>query len=322
MPAAAKPRIPPALQAFVAQIDLFAVLLFVVMLEIVLNRLAVPVLSPPVGKPLPHWHKHLSQIGLFLLYLSTALALGVAILRTIELATDRDLFAGPTGTALALLGSMFLALAAWSAIVPAGADMDFRLETAFLAFLIGLVAATATRRGTDPFARVGLVLLLVPFVVHYYGTFRLWTMPFRDARASDLPDRVRDLGQRSIALVALFMPLCFAPQPLKKSLLRPTPLVLAGFVGTLAAATLQKHFEVGEKIASLGLGVELGPGIPTERMLLYVSAVAAVVWVVTSTLTADSPARRTMGVGYALIVAAGYSFDWPVRYLSAATMSA
>ncbi len=308
-------------QRFVAHIDLFAVLLFVVMLEIVLNRLAVPVLRPPIGKPLPGWHKHLDQIGLFLLHLSTALALGVTLLRTVELAVDRELFAGPTGTALALLGAMFAALAAWSAFFGAGgsgADLGFRLETAFVAFFLGLTVATAIRPGADPFVRMGMVILVAPFLLHYYGTFKLWTMSGDAAKISNLPDHIRDLGQRSIALAALLMPLCFAPQPLKRALLRPTPLVLAGFVGTLAAVTLQKHFEVGEKIASLGLGVQLGPGIPTERMLLYVTAVAAVVWVVTSTLTAESHARRTIGVGYALIVAAGYSFDWPVRYLCAA----
>src|SRR5688572_8232093 len=45
----------------IAELDLFAILLLVVMMEVVLNRLAVSVLRPAVGKPLPDWHKHLDH---------------------------------------------------------------------------------------------------------------------------------------------------------------------------------------------------------------------------------------------------------------------
>lgn len=296
---------------------MFAILLLVVMLEVVLGRLAVPVLRPPIGKPLPDWHKHLDQLGLFLLHLSTALAFGVVLLRGAELALERELHSGPVGILLAAAAAVFSVLAAWSVFSPEG-SMAFWRETAFVVLIVALTVTALLRPGTDPLARLGLCLLAVPFLVHYYATLELHLMPAKLAKVSNLPDRIRDLGQRSIALVALAMPLCFAPRPLRQSLLRPTPLILAGFVGTLAAVTLRKHFEVGEKIASLGLGVQLGPGIPNERMALYVAAVAAVVWVITSTLSSDSGARRTMGVGFALIVASGYSFDWPVRYLCAA----
>jgi hypothetical protein len=129
------------------------------------------------------------------------------------------------------------------------------------------------------------------------------------------PETVQRWGQWTVVIVALLSPYCFAPRPFVQSAARLSPLVIGAFVGLIGAVVVRQHYEVGWLVASRGLGVELGPGAPTELLALYLLALGTVTWTMTACLTAEAPARREIGVGLALIVAGGYGFAWPLQYL-------
>ncbi len=298
----------------VAQLDLVAVLVLVVLVELCLNRLAVPVLRPPGRSPV--WHKNLDLVGLFTFHLASMLALGTAAWKLYEVTVRRDLFVLPARATLAAIGAVFLIIAGWSVLLHPG-YLLFHLETSFLVLLILTWMALAIVPG-DLFVKVGLLVLVVPFALHYYSTFALRFLMTPDAaQGSPLPGQLRDIGQWSVALAAIVVQVCFAPRPWHRHALRPAPLLVAGFVGAVSAVVMRRRYEVGMELASLGLGIELGPGAPLSLIALYVLAAAAVAWTLTSTLTADSPARRQIGAGFALIACGGYGFTWPLQFLSA-----
>lgn len=307
-----------SLRRRLAALDLIALLLVLAMLEVTL-RLAVPVLRPTnVRDAVPGWHTALTWAGVFMLHLTSTLALGVAALQIWEASVRRDLYPPGARLTIAAVGAGFLALTSWSIFVTPSPSMTFFVETSFVALLVLAVAALAVRRG-DPLVKVGLLVVAAPFLVHWYGTFRL--QPFiggEAARWSPLPDRIREIGQWTVAMAAMATPLCFAPRPLARSLTRPGPLVTAAFVGTIGAVILRRHYEVGMELASRALGVELGPGAPVQTIALYVTAACMAVWTLTATFTADSAARRLIGMGFALVVVSGYSFEMPVQFLCTA----
>jgi hypothetical protein len=176
--------------------------------------------------------------------------------------------------------------------------------------------AVAVRPG-DPRVKLGLVLLAVPFLLHYYGTFALRLLLTGEAaRTSSLPDRMRDLGQWSVALCSIGVALCFAPRPLWRALLRPGPLAIAGFTGTLIAVVLLRHQDVGIEIASRGLGIEIPPGSPAPILIAFVFGAVAVIWNLATTLPSPSPGRRLLGYGLALVCIGGYAFAWPLTLLT------
>jgi hypothetical protein len=140
-------------------------------------------------------------------------------------------------------------------------------------------------------------------------------MAGEEALWSDLPERVQRYGQWTMIMAALVSPYCLAPRPFMRSAARLAPLAVATFVGVIGVLILRQHYEVGMRLAHRGLGVELGPGAPSQFLALYLIALGTVTWTLTACLTADSVARRDIGVGLALVVVGGYGFDWPLQYL-------
>ena len=304
-----------------AQLDLVVVVVLAVALELALNRLATNVLRPPGARPPPSWHRVIDQAGLFLLYGASLLALGACVWKTWELLLRRDLIAEPVRLAMAGASSVFLALAGWSICASAPRSLSFHLESIFTLFLL-LVGMALTLRPGDRRARLGYLAVIAPLLLHYYATFALNLLLGPEAaRASSIPDRARAIGQYSLAAVGLCTPLLLGPRPLLRSFARPAPLVVAGFVGALAAITLREHYEAAVEIAWNGLGIELGPGAPGWLLTTYVLAITAVTWTLAATLSSTSPARRSIGVGLLLVVLAGYSYAWPL-YLLCATLGA
>ena len=299
---------------WVAQLDMVALLLFMVVIELVLNRLAVPVLRPTGGKAPPGWHRNLDVVGLFLFHLATALALAVTVFKLWTRAAAPG-FSRVMRPVVAVAGAGFLALSLWAIFAAGTSNVAFPLETSFVILLATLAVALWLSPG-DLRTRFGFTLVLLPFAVHYYGTLKLHIFTDVDeARWSNLPDRLREVGQHAVALTALAAPLWLGPRPLLRALSRPGPMVVSAFVASIGAVILRKHYEVGMELAARGLGMELGPGAPPETMALYVSAAAAAVWTVSACITSDSRARRSIGLGLALIVAGGYGFAWPLQYM-------
>jgi hypothetical protein len=301
---------------FVAHLDLTGILLFLVALELVLNRLAVPVLRPQGVRVPPHWHQNLDRVGLFFFHLASAFAVGV-VAHEVWIRVRRP--GGLVGRGLiAATGAAFLVCAGWAVLTRSSADIAFVLEASFLAFIVASAVVLLVQRPPWPLA-VGTLVLILPFVLHFLGTFKLHVLSSPEAAQwSNLPDRVRNLGQHAVALAAVFAPFLLGPRPVIAALTRPGPMVLSAFVASISALILRRHYEVGMELSSRGLGMELGPGAPPETMAIYVSAAAAAVWTVASCLIADSAARRRIGMGFALIIVGGYGFSWPLQYLCAA----
>jgi hypothetical protein len=302
---------------WVASLDLITVLVLVAFVELALNRLAVPVLRPPGGQFPPEWHRELDRLGLFAFYLATLLSLGVGVLEAWDLTITRRSFPLPIRVMVETVALAFFALAGWSVLM-GGPTLGFQLESCFTLLLLVLAMAAASQPG-DTRAKLGLLIVAVPFLLHYYGSFALRLLLDGDpTRSPGLPERLREAGQWAVALGSLGAAFCFAPRPLLRSLTRPGPLVIASFISTVVAEVLVRHQDVGMELASRGLGIELGPAPPPTVITTFVVAAFAVTWTLVNTLSSPVPARRMLGAGFALVVLGGYGFAWPLELLTVA----
>lgn len=296
------------------ELDLVPVLVVVAALELALNRLAVPVLRP-AGVAVPGWHRDIDMVGLFSFHLATVLALVVGAGKVVEL-TRRRAFPAMTRVLLVVTSSAFFGLAIWGVLFEAPPTLSFHLESCLTLILLLLALGVSIRPG-DTRVKLGLALIAIPFLLHYYATFALRLVLTGDAaRTSSLPDRMRDLGQWSVALASIGVALCFAPRPLWRSLLRPGPLAVAGFTGMLIGVVMLRHQDVGMEIASRGLGIEFVPGAPAPILVAFVLGAVAVIWALASTLPSTAPGRRLLGFGLALVCIGGYAFAWPMTLLT------
>jgi hypothetical protein len=294
--------------------DLVHLLLVVTVAELAFNRLAVPALRPPGETPPPGWHQVIDHAGLFLLYFASALAVGVLLRQLWQLGRNDPGIRAPLRWGLIVIGAPFAALAVYNLAAAPGQDLSFAFETLFTAILL-LLLAVQLAGGGDLGIKVGLVFLIAPLVIHYYGPFALRFIEGPEALWGNLPERVRLWGHWSMVFAALVSPYCFAPRPFVRSAARLAPLGIALFVGVLGAVILRQHYEVGMLMASRGLGVELGPGAPSSFLALNLLALATITWTMTACFTAETVARREVGVGLALVVLGGYGFTWPLQYL-------
>jgi hypothetical protein len=284
--------------------------------ELAVYRLAVPGLKPtsPTTAP-PVWHTALSYVGLFLSYFGSILALGILLRQLILLARGEHPYWKPIAYALVAIGAAFTVYAVKS-LVGAPTELDtFLLELTFSASLLLLVTAQL-RRGGDVAAKVGLLLIAAPLLVHFYRDAGVRWVLGDEALVTGLPERIAAYGQWSLVLAALLTPYCFAPRPFVESAGRLAPLAMGAFVGVVGALVMRQSAEVGVRIASDGLGVDLGAGAPASQIALYIIALGSVTWTLVACFIAPSPARRRIGVGLGLVVAAGYAFDWPLQYLA------
>jgi hypothetical protein len=297
-------------------LNLLYVLLGAVVFEL-LSNLVVPMAPPVVDGAATEGLAYLSLLSVFVFHLTSTLALGVAAYMLWEITTRLDLFHLAARRTISLGGGAFLLFAAWSIFLPAPTSLAFYLETSAACLVLLLALALLVRPG-DVLVKLGLLVVAIPFLLHYYATFALRLfVPHEAALSHSLPDTMRTIGQYSLGVAAVLSPLCFSPRPLRPNVLRPGPLAIAVLVGIIATIVLRKFYEVGMELASRGLGIDLGVAAPAI-IVLYVLGAAAVAWTLTATMGAPSPARRTIGVGLALVVCGGYAFAWPLEHLAAA----
>ncbi len=297
-----------------SQFGLVQLLLLVTVAELALNRLAVPALRPPGDIEPPLWHQVIDNFGLFFFYFATTLAICVLAHRLWLLVREPEHGLRPIRYLVAVVGLGFLLLAIFHVSTTASEEMSFSFNSCFTAMLIVVLAAQISRRG-DFGAKFGMLFLIVPLVVHYYTPFALRFIESEDAMWGDLPLQVQDYGMWSIVFAAMISPYCFAPRPFLRSAISLPPLAIGAFVGLLGAIILRQHYEVGMVLASRGLGVDIGPGAPTHHIALFLMALAAITWTLSSCLVAATPSRRDIGVGIGLVVVGGYGFAWPLQYL-------
>lgn len=297
-----------------AGFELVHLLLLVAAAELAFNRLATPELRPDGDLPPPWWHQALDHIGLFAQYFASTLAAGIIAYHLWRVMTERTLYLRAARYPLAATGWIFLSFGVLALLTTLSMDMSFALETTFMAMALCLLFAQL-RRGGDLGVKIGLVLLLTPLAVHYYGLFSMRYIAGEEGVWSGLPERVSQYGQWTLIVAALLSPYCFAPRPLLHSLVRPGPIVLATFISVLGIVLLRQYYIVAMRLAEGWLGVDIGPGAPMSSLFTYAFALGTMTWTLAACVSADSVARRDIGIGIGLIVLSGYGFSWPVQFL-------
>jgi hypothetical protein len=291
-------------------------LLFLQVAELALYQIAVPSTLPPdpTQSP-PIWHRLMMYGGLFCFYFASTLAIATLLGQMIHQVRRGDLYARWARNSLAVTCGTCAAYALISIFSQPSEHVQFWLESTYTLAVVALVVAQFTSPG-DSAAKVGIALLAVPFLIHYYGPFSVQFVSGEEALWQGLPEQIQDLGQWALVLAAWAAPLCFAPRPRLQTIMRPGPLGVSVFVGLLGLVVLSSNYEVGMRMASEGLGIELGPAAPMDRIAVYLFALVTGTWTLMACLTAESEARRRIGVGIGLVFASGYGFQWPVQFVA------
>lgn len=302
-------------------LDIALILLGVMVVELALNRLAVPALRPATETP-EQWHRSLDHLALFTFHFASALSVGVVALLLWRAVND-ERYSKPIRGLLAVSGTVFSGVALYSVIRSPTIATQFTMQSVF-SLTVVIVIISQLRLTGDPWVKLGVIVLATPILLQYYAPFVLHLFDHADLSLypnipnKDLPARMREWGQHVVVLAALVSPYLFAPRPIRLSVPRPAPLVIAAFVGLIAGIILREQREVGMELAMLGLGFDIGPpGAPRTIEALYLLALTSVTWTLVSCLIADSPSRRRIGVGIGLIVIGGYAYEWPLQYLVA-----
>ncbi len=290
------------------------VLLGVAVAEMTVYRLLVPSLRPKVDVAPAWWHTSLTYFGLFLFYFASALAVGVVAQEL------RDLYEQRAGRARSLIwlvlpgAACFLVVATLSVVAVPSASLGFLLEGEFVLTVV-LVVIIGLVRGGDIGARLGLLLLALPLVVHFYGPVSVRYIAGDEAIFDGLTDQIDQTGRWMVLFVALAMPYLFGARPFLVHAARIPPVFSALAVGLMGASLVRHDFHGAMRLAENGLGFSIGVAAPGSMIALCLLALSAVVWTLVNCLTAPTSSRRQIGAGIALVVVGGYAFTWPLQYL-------
>jgi hypothetical protein len=284
------------------------VLLLVALGETAINRVAVPMLRP--SGPPPAWHTLLDYVGLFLFYFAGTLAVLVLAARCWQALRGE---ARVRQRAAAVLTAIAALLAAAPLVVDAPAALSLTLEAAFAAAVLA-IAVAAVGRGRDLGIQIGLPIIALPLLMHAanaLGSRFLWA-----DNAFDGPGLVLARGGVSaLCLAAVASLYCFAPRPFARAVLRQRVLAVALVVVGVGAVLARSAYGPLARAVTLAFGVELTSIQPDPRLTVYLLAVATLAWTLAACAQSPSRARRSVGIGLALIVLGGYAFKWPHHYL-------
>lgn len=300
-----------------AALGLEYVLLLAAVVELSLNRLAVKTLRPAVEETPPLWHTLLDHVGLFFQYFVTTLAVGALLIMAKRMVVGEGRprlgLHGAPAVLLAIFATVLAVLSVVNMVAP-GPDSSTVFQALFAATLVVLAFEQLATRG-DVASKIGVILLTVPLMLHFYPEFVYHVLGDETVRWNGLPFEFSEYGKWTVVLLALTSPLLFAPRPFLQSATKLPPLAVGAFTGVVGAVILRQHYEVGMELASRGVGVDIGPGAPDHHIALYVVALGAITWTLVSALTAAAESRRRIGVGLGLVVLGGYAFAWPFQYL-------
>jgi hypothetical protein len=280
------------------------VLLLVALVEVAIHRIAAPMLRS--SGPPPEWLTYLDPIGQYSFYFTgTLAALLLAVWGWQELRGE----AGWRARGTALIVVITTVLAAVPLVIDAPPALGLALDGAFAASVIAIVVA-AFGRGRDLGIQVGLPILAIPVLLHVVnaiGARFVWPDdPFIGPGAM-----LTRAGVSALCLAAVASLYCFAPRPFTRAVLRPGVLLVALGVVGVGAVLARLAYGPLAQAATLAFGVEPTSAQVDPRVTVYLLAVATVVWALASCVGAPSAARRSVGVGLALITLGGYAVKGP-----------
>jgi hypothetical protein len=256
-------------------------------------------LRPDSGAP-PPWHTYLDYVGLFLFYFAGSLAVLLLAARCWQVVGSRG--RRRTLVAYALIAITTVLAAAPLAVDPPAA-LSSLLELAFAASVVAIALSSLGER-RDVGIQVGLAILAVPLLVHGAGAIGarfLWLDNTFDGPGA----AIARIGVIALCVAGLATPYCFAPRPFARAVTRPVPVIAAMAMAAVGALLARSWYPVVAKAASLAIGVELTSAQPDPRLAMYLLAIATLVWTLMSCAIAASAARRSVGVGLALVVLGG-----------------
>jgi hypothetical protein len=288
-------------------------LLLVAVAELCVYRLLVPGLRGGVNVEPPLWHWALTYTGLFLFYFASALAVGVVGHQLWQIFRGRDSHAWMLTWLVVPAGAAFLVLACISIVAAPSAGVTFLLEASVVVAILTVVAAQTTRKG-DLGARIGLLFLALPLVIHFYVPF-VEKFVREDILFTGISDQMESAGFWLVLFSALTMPYCFGARPFFLRAARLGPVAAGLAVGVSGALLVRTDYVKGLELAQNGFGIAVAPAAPSSLVALSLLALSAVAWTLASCLTVPSKHRRLIGVGIGLVVVGGYGFAWPLQYL-------
>lgn len=267
----------------------------------------------------PTWYVALDYVALFLLYFAALVGVAALVVRAVDLIRRP-----PTSLADridALVGAITLGLVAGSAAYSAMVSPD-----PVQALMHGALAAVAAHQIVRAWAgkaglgaALGVTICALPILLYGGASILSHVLWSEDQlQGGQVKLEMGRWARAALALAAISSPYCLAPRPFARNATRLFPFVIAVAIAVLGAVMLRVDYVETVRAANRVFGLELRTDTPQDQLALYLLALATVLWTVVACVTADTPARRRVGVGLALLVLLGHGFAWPLAFVAGA----
>ena len=301
-------------------------LLGAVAAEAVLGRLLTrgltprPVFEKGVAQVLvpPGWYVALDYLAIFLLHFAALVGVAAVVVRVLDLV--RRPLPSLADRIDAGIGALTLVLLATCAVL-AAAEVA-RVES----LMHGALAAVAAHQivrvwvgRADLGAAIGVTVCAAPLLLYGGASLLAHTLWSEDQLMSgEVKAEMARWARGALALAAITSPYCLSPRPFTRNAARLFPFLIAVVIATLGATMLRLDYVETVGAANRVFGVELRTDTGQDQAALYLLAFATVIWTVVACVTAETPARRRIGVGLALLVLLGHGFAWPMAFVAGA----
>jgi hypothetical protein len=276
-------------------------------LELVINRVLRPWLIQK--HPMSSWTTTVDYASLFLLYFATTLAIVVAA----QLAWQSWRTTGATAKNLpARLLPALLVVCVAAVVTPAGTTLSLALDVTLALVVIGAVFSTFGGAPRDLGARVGLLVVCAPILLHCAVT--IYARAISIDAVAESTETLQHATLITMCVAAMLSPYCFAPRPFAAAVIRIAPVAVAMTLATAGALALRFDYVLTALSVDRALGIEISSMHADPKLALYLLSLATLLWTIASALVAQAPDRRRIGLGLFLLLLAGASYRWPVNY--------
>ena len=296
------------------------ILLVVVFTDLALFRLALPLFEPAasgvLGLDMPSWFVWGQRLSVFFFYFSTFLC-GVCLWNI-----QTQILSGLAQEmkTLARLGFLLVLVL----LAGSFAFLFFRLNTVFAigmegATLLLCVAAwlqAIRREGVFSRTSIAGFFLLLPYVFHFVGFLFFSLFENETGLWNGTVEWIQMWTQVSIGLSLIVATICFLERPVLSHVTRVLPFVAAMVVSLVARIFIANGYTYFSEVFERGFGVVLSTSPGWVLQLVYTVLVTLFAWTASMLFTSNKESQMQLGIGLSLLVFAGFSFSWPMQYLS------
>ena len=196
-----------------------------------------------------------------------------------------------------------------------GYQYQFLLEVTFTTGILSIAIWGVFSRGTGILHRVGIVVVSIPLLLHFYGPFLVFGLNRPEYIWQGLPESLQWWGTWSIIFAAVTLPFLLGPRPFLGATLRSGPILVASVFSVIAHLSILINYD-GTVLAVLeSMGVDIGPSMPPSIRIGSLAALFAGLWTFIACTTSTSMGYRKLGIGLGLVFVGGYGFKWPLQYI-------